>query len=93
MNLGLRYEYFGPMGDEKNSITTFIPGKGIVGLGHGLDSLYPKDWNNFSPRFGFAYQPFKNAKTVIRGGYGIFYDIPAVASSLRTAAATAARQA
>jgi Carboxypeptidase regulatory-like domain len=34
-----------------------------------LDS---SDRNNFAPRFGFAYQSWKN--TVIRGGYGIYYD-------------------
>jgi hypothetical protein len=40
-----------------------------LGLGSGLRQFYKK---NFQPRVGFAYRPFGNNKTVVRGGVGIF---------------------
>lgn len=79
INFGVRYTYQGVLHDDKNSITTFIPGKGIVTPGSGgVDGLYPKDLNNFAPRVGLAYQPTRDGKTVVRASWGMFYDVPAL---------------
>src|SRR5262249_44458938 len=57
VNFGLRYEYFGPLHSTKKDLAVFIPGKGMLIQGNGIDSIFPADRNNFAPRFGFAYQP------------------------------------
>jgi hypothetical protein len=73
-NLGMRYEYFGPLHSDKKDLAVFVPGRGLLIQGNGIDSIFPPDRNNFAPRLGFAYQPKGTGDLVVRGGIGVFYD-------------------
>lgn len=79
VDYGVRWEYFGPISDPTNRISTFLPGSGIVFTGgSGLDTIYPVRHNNIAPRIGFAYAPKAGGKLVFRGHYGIFFEQPQV---------------
>ncbi|HXZ79089.1 MAG TPA: TonB-dependent receptor [Terriglobales bacterium] len=72
LNLGLRWDYFGVVGEKDNLLYQFVPTGG--GDNVPVGQLYDKDYNNFAPRIAFAYDLTGKGKTVIRGGWGIFYD-------------------
>src|SRR5208283_3183286 len=74
IDLGLRYEYFGPLYDNAKDLAVFIPGEGFKIQGAGIGSIFPSDKNNFAPRVGFAWQPTGSGDLVVRGGFGVFYD-------------------
>lgn len=82
LSLGLRYEYNTPPRELNERIeNTFnspllslVPG--LRDFIDGRSQIYEADRNNFAPRVGIAWSPrlFGDRATVIRAGYGIFYD-------------------
>jgi TonB-dependent receptor-like protein len=74
LNLGLRWDYFGPLHNGKKDLAVFIPGKGLVIQGNGIDSIFRPDRKAIGPRLGFAYQPGIAKDLVVRGSFGIHYD-------------------
>jgi hypothetical protein len=86
LNSGIRYEYNRPLTETLlGELLNFYPERyqgpgvnsGLVIGGHtpGVpDSTVYGDTKNFAPRFGFAYALGPQSKTVLRGGFGIFFD-------------------
>ncbi len=58
----------------------------------GVQQGFPRDTNNWAPRFGFAWDIFGNSKTVVRGALGLFYDHPLLAAAFNSDIADAAQQ-
>jgi hypothetical protein len=58
----------------------------------GVQQGIPRDYNNWAPRFGFAYDIFGDGKTVVRGALGLFYDHPLLAVAFNSDIADAAQQ-
>jgi len=91
LNFGLRYEYEGPVHDGQNDLSTFDPSRGgLVVVGSGISDLYPRYWKSLSPRLGFAYQPEAARSVVLRGGFGLFFDTPAIVPFLDNSSSLAA---
>src|SRR5450755_1391452 len=72
VNYGVRWDYFGVVGEKNNLFYRYDPSvsTGLTPVGQ----LYDKDYNNFAPRIGLAYDITGTGHTVIRAGWGIFYD-------------------
>ena len=86
MTLGIRYELAMPFIEIRDHISnldiapdfagasTVLPGERGPYSGQFPRSLVNPDRNNLAPRFGIAWKPFGLQNTVIRSGYGIFYN-------------------
>jgi hypothetical protein len=81
LNFGLRWDYLGVVGEKNNlfsNITSFDAAAATLTLTQvgspGLSRLYEPDYRNFAPRISAAWDVSGNGKTVIRAGWGMFYD-------------------
>jgi hypothetical protein len=83
----MRWETDTPTVDKNNRLnffdtTAINPVSGTPGVVrfaemNGLpNTVYDPDWNNFGPRIGFAWKPLGSEKTVVRGGFGVFFSHP-----------------
>jgi len=78
-NYGLRWDYYAVVQEKNHLFSDFVPTSATTGnliqVGPGgLPNLYKPDKTNFSPRVSVAWDVTGRGKTVVRAGYGLFFD-------------------
>jgi Carboxypeptidase regulatory-like domain/TonB dependent receptor-like, beta-barrel len=82
ISAGLRYEYNSPPVDTQDRATLYdVETQSLVAVGtQGVPrGGYKPDRNNFAPRVGLAWNLGSKGDTVLRAGYGVYYDQSALA--------------
>jgi len=76
LNYGIRWDFSGPVYTTDGIFSIFNPNSasGYSIVGQDIDTLYPRRYTNFAPRLGFSDKV--NDRLVVRGTYGLFYDLP-----------------
>ena len=74
INAGLRWDYYGGVAFNQSYSPTYVFLQSVLPSFAGKQTQNQK--TNFGPRLGFAYDPIGNGKTVIRGGYGLYFNWP-----------------
>ena len=76
LNLGVRWEFMTNPIDKHDALYAITDFKNSVGFSHVPNVMVKNPtWHNFNPRVGFAFDPFSDHKTSIRGGFGVFRDL------------------
>ncbi|MEE8200378.1 MAG: TonB-dependent receptor, partial [Candidatus Acidoferrales bacterium] len=86
LNYGLRWE-----GEATPRLPAFNDLTARAEEALGVREGIPRDWNNFQPRIGFAWDPWNNGKSVIRAAYGVFFDHPLLALAFNSDTADGAQ--
>lgn len=77
LELGFRYDWLMSPTERYDRLVDYVPeSNSLVRVNHGIAPVYHTNSRNFQPRIGFAWDPFKNGKTSIRGAYAILADQP-----------------
>jgi hypothetical protein len=75
LNLGLRYEMATVLTETRGKLTN-LPTLDAATPHLGDPYFSNPTLRNFEPRIGFAWDPFRNGKTAVRGGFGMFDVLP-----------------